>query len=249
VTTSSADASWIPEQWTFHDRKVAERFDTHVRESLPWYDLATLGVAHFVRAYLPDGGRVLDVGASTGNIGRAIADLLSERDATLVAVDNSVEMMERYDAPGEPVIADIVDFDPPDCDVAVLFLVLMFIDPKRRRGIVERIGRSVRPGGAIIVVDRLPNPEGYLGETIHRLTLRQKKEAGVPLAEIAEKELSLIGRQRPVSPYLFDDWTEWLRIGEFAGFIRPVSEVGDEDRDLTLATFHPLERDLGDNRS
>lgn len=223
--TSSPDRTWIPEQWTFHNENVAERFDDHVRESLPWYDLATLGIAHFVRAYLPDGGRVLDVGASTGNIGRAVADLLLERDATLVAVDNSAEMLSRYDAPGETVIADIVDYEPADCDVAVLFLVLMFLDPKRRRTVLDRIRDAVRPGGAVIVVDRLPNPAGYLGEVVHRLTLRQKKEAGVPMEEIAEKELSLIGRQRPILPELLDGWHEWLRVGEFGGYIWPRPEL------------------------
>ena len=39
------------------------------------------------------------------------------------------------------------------------------------------------------------------------------------MEEIAEKELSLVGRQRPVVPALFDGFVEWLRVGEFRGLI------------------------------
>ena len=220
-----AETSWIPDQWTFHNEAVAERFDGHVRESLPWYDLATRGVAHFVRAFLPDDGLVLDLGASTGNIGKAIKPVLDERNGSLIAVDNSEEMAALYDGGGELVVSDLVEYVPPRFDVAVLFLVLMFIDPKKRKLILDRLQTAVSAGGAIIIVDRFPNPEGYVGEAIHRLTFRQKKDAGVSLAEIAEKELSLVGRQRPVNNGLFDNYIEWLRVGEFRGLIYPSPEI------------------------
>ncbi|WP_321900045.1 hypothetical protein, partial [Paraburkholderia heleia] len=46
----------------------------HVHEQLPWYDLATETVVHFARHYIPNGGRVYDIGCATGNVGRARAD-------------------------------------------------------------------------------------------------------------------------------------------------------------------------------
>ena len=65
----------VPREWTFKNRKVAAAFDSHVREQLPWYDIATGIVGHLARSYVPRGGSVVDVGASTGNVGRASSRL------------------------------------------------------------------------------------------------------------------------------------------------------------------------------
>ena len=66
----------IPEHWTFKSEGVAENFDEHVRESLPWYDLATKTLAHVVRHYITEGGIVYDIGCSTGNVGDAIKETI-----------------------------------------------------------------------------------------------------------------------------------------------------------------------------
>ena len=65
--------------WTF--RGFSGQFDGHVREQLPWYDMATAAVAMIARHYIPQGGKVYDLGCSTGNIGRVLAPTLHEREA------------------------------------------------------------------------------------------------------------------------------------------------------------------------
>ena len=50
------DSDLIPTDWTFKNNGVAKRFDDHVREPLPWYALATHGVAPLASAYLPQAG-------------------------------------------------------------------------------------------------------------------------------------------------------------------------------------------------
>jgi tRNA (cmo5U34)-methyltransferase len=101
----------IPKAWTFRSHAVAKHFDQHVREQLPWYDLATNAVAHFGRHYIPNGGRVYDIGASTGNIGLALKETLDQRQARFTAIEESQEMAERYQGPPELVVADAVGFD------------------------------------------------------------------------------------------------------------------------------------------
>src|SRR5215469_4020742 len=86
----------VPAEWTFRNRGVAEAFDAHVRESLPWYDLATGIIAHIGRCYIPPGGIVIDVGASTGNIGRALAPCLAARSASLIAIEAASEFKDMY---------------------------------------------------------------------------------------------------------------------------------------------------------
>ncbi len=117
----------VPKHWTFRSRAVAKHFDQHVRESLPWYDLATNAVAHFGRHYIPRNGIVYDIGASTGNIGLALKDTLIQRQARFFAIEESREMADRYEGPPQLVVADAVGFDYKPFDFAVCFLVLMFL--------------------------------------------------------------------------------------------------------------------------
>ena len=60
----------IPDSWTFKTDEVAQGFDSHVREQLPWYDALTQLVAMIARHYLPVGATAYDIGASTGNMGK-----------------------------------------------------------------------------------------------------------------------------------------------------------------------------------
>lgn len=210
----------IPETWTFKNANVAAGFDSHVREQLPWYDLATESVSHIVRHYLPAGGLVYDIGASTGNIGRAIATVLEERSARLIAVEESREMADRYAGPGEVLCkpAQQVAYQP--FDVAVCFLVLMFLPIGERKTLVESLRRSLRPGGVIVVFDKVDPCCGYFGAVLRRLTMRWKLTNGATPDAIVAKELSLSGIQRPINPAILGaDAKLFFTFGEFAGYI------------------------------
>jgi tRNA (cmo5U34)-methyltransferase len=210
----------IPANWTFETPGVAAGFDRHVREQLPWYDLATNAITHIARHYIPDGGLVYDLGAATGNIGRAIAPVLQDRNARLIGVEPSAEMVKRYESPGEIVCSKAEDHDYEAFDLAVVFLTLMFIEPRKRVLLMNRLRHACRPGGAIVVFDKLEPAGGYLSTVFYRLTLAGKRAAGVTSEEIVEKELSLSGVQRPVvesqlggAAYL------WFKFGDFAGWV------------------------------
>lgn len=211
----------IPENWTFKDKRVAEGFDRHVREQLPWYDLATGLVQHIARHYIPEGGVVVDVGASTGNVGRAIEPTLTARKARLIAVDNSADMQARYSAPGECVVCDArsFDFNGSHPDLIVAFLVLMFVPVADRKAMIYKMRSSLRPGGAIVVFDKMTGHAGHVGTVAYRLTLAAKYEAGATPDEIIRKELSLAGFQRPMDPAELEGFTPIFRFGDFAGWL------------------------------
>ena len=69
------------QDWTFQG--FAPEFDAHVREQLPWYGMATESVALIARHYIPRRGLVYDLGASTGNVGRALSSTLTEPDTPI----------------------------------------------------------------------------------------------------------------------------------------------------------------------
>lgn len=210
----------IPETWTFKNRDVAAGFDAHVREQLPWYELATESVAHIVRHYLPAGGLVYDVGASTGNIARAISAVLEERRGRLIAVEESREMVAKYAGPGEVLCKPAQDIAYQPFDVAVCFLVLMFLPVGDRKTLVENLRRSLRTGGVIIVFDKVDPCCGYFGSVLRRLTMRWKLTNGATPEAIVQKELSLSGVQRPINPAILGpDAKLFFTFGEFAGYV------------------------------
>jgi tRNA (cmo5U34)-methyltransferase len=210
--------------WTFKSAKIAEGFDAHVREQLPWYDLATGAVAHIARHYIPQGGLVYDLGASTGNVGVAIGDTLKAREARFVAVEGSKEMAALYRGPGELIEADVLGFEFEQFDVAVCFLLLMFLPAGERKGFIRRLCQKIKPGGALIVFDKVEGPGGYLSTVLHRLTIAGKMAQGADAGEVIQKELSLIGVQRPL-PGSFMSLSanpspiEVFRFGEFVGWV------------------------------
>lgn len=211
----------IPPQWSFDSQQVAENFDAHVREQLPWYDLVTAGIAQIGRHYIPEAGMVYDIGASTGNIGNALRDVVDGRSATLVAIESAPEMARHYRGPGSLVVARAEDYEYESFDFAVAMLALMFIAPSRVAGLIARLTQSLRPGGALVLVERTLPPQGYLSLVTSRLTLAAKAAAGVPADQIVAKELSLAGVQRPLDPALLLEFgaTEWFRFGDFAGYV------------------------------
>ena len=210
----------IPSDWTFKNIDVANNFDEHVREQLPWYELATGAAAHIARHYIPDGGLIYDVGSSTGNIESVIAETIKSRNAKIISIDNSKEMISKYHGIGETCLSDAESFDYQQYDVAFCFLVLMFIPVKKRAELVATLRSKLNKGGAIIIFDKTISPGGYLSTVMSRLTLAGKVSAGVDPKNIIEKELSLAGVQRPISADIFGgDAVEVFRFGEFAGWV------------------------------
>lgn len=210
----------IPTDWTFRSSHVAESFEQHVREQLPWYELASGAVAHVARHYIPEGGLIYDVGASTGNIGRLLADTLASRNAQLIAIEASAEMADLYAGPGILETSDAVTYDYQQHDVAVLFLVVMFLPPATRRTYLHRLYERMNAGGAMVVVDKCDDTCGYIATILRRLTLAGKVATGTTADDIIAKELSLVGVQRPIDlADLPGDPQVFFRFGEFTGWI------------------------------
>jgi tRNA (cmo5U34)-methyltransferase len=206
--------------WTFKNEGIADAFDSHVREQLPWYDLVTDAVEHIARHYIPENGLVYDIGASTGNVGRAISDILYARSARLIAVEKEAEMSAKYSGPGDIVVSDALDIDFEPFDFGVIFLSAIFMAPHKRGEFFSRFRNALRPGGAIVLVERMEAKAGYVSTIIARLTLSNKLKAGATPDDIISKELSLSGIQRPiVEKELPEGAIEFFRLGDFAGWI------------------------------
>lgn len=219
------NAAGIPTNWTFKDGKVADGFQRHVREQLPWYDLATGCVAHIARHYIPPGGLVYDIGASVGNIGNCIRSTLDDRNARFVPLEDSAEMCSRYAGPGTVECVDAMSYKFEQYDCAIMFLVLMFMPPATRMHWFKELLTKMKPGGCLILFDKfhrgMANP--YVATALRRMTLAGKVATGTPADEIVAKELSLSGVQRPLDHKTIENLSPFpelvFQFGEFAGYV------------------------------
>lgn len=184
--------------WTFNDASLASNFDSYVRDQLPWYDLASSMVEHFGRNYIPVDGLVYDLGASTGNVRRCLGSVLKERRGRLIAVEQSEEMARMYPEPKELIVADAMTIDFQRCDFVVAFLFFMFLAPKKRKHLFDRVIDSLEVGGAMLFFDKFLPSGGHEALAMSRLTLSAKMQSGVPASEILDKEMQLSGIQRPL---------------------------------------------------
>lgn len=218
----------IPSDWTFHNRSVADGFDAHVREQLPWYDLASGAVAHVARHYIPQNGLIYDLGASTGNIGNLLRENLNARNAILIPVDDSPQMADLYRGPGQLVLQDVTAVNYEPFDVAILFLVIMFLPAETCGIFLANLYQTMKPGGALIIVDKADESCGYLATILRRLTLAGKVATGTTSDDIINKELSLAGIQRPIDIRILPgDPQVFFRFGEFTGWIIEKPEYDD----------------------
>jgi len=118
------------------------------------------------------------------------------------------------------VLGDALKLELEPFDLMVCFLTAMFFPVADRRSFFERSRSLVRPGGAIVVVDKTEPAAGYAATVMWRMVLSAKVAAGVDHAEIVAKELSLGGVQRPLDPAVLGPGAvEWFRYGDFAGWL------------------------------
>lgn len=208
------------ESWSFKSEDIAKNFDTHVREQLPWYDMATRAVAFICRNYVPKNGVIYDIGASTGNISKSITSLIAERNIRFMAIEESDEIAKKYGGFGRLIVGDAMKIEYEPFDLAIFFLSFMFLDRSIRGNLLDSLMQKCKHGGAIVMVEKIQTTGGNAGAVIRKMTMNNKLENGVTPEEIINKELSLCGVQRAVdSSELFPNAVEFFRMGEFAGYI------------------------------
>lgn len=196
--------------WTFDDG-VTACFADMLRRSIPDLDGMRAAVTRAACAYLPMGGRLLDLGTAHGD---AVAAVLAARpDSTAAACECSEPMRvaaHRRLAEGFPGRVDVQGIDLrrgfPDgrYDVVLCVLTLQFTPIEYRHRIVRQCYEALNPGGALVLVEKVLGPSASIDEFLTGQYLKFKQESGYSADDIERKRLSLEGVLVPVT----DRWNE-----------------------------------------
>ncbi len=190
----------LPGDFVFDD-KVAQVFEDMINRSVPGYSTIVGMIGVLADRYCLPGSRVYDLGCSLGGASFSIAEQVQLADYEIVAVDNSAAMIERMAervAAGqfahqriECRQADLLATEITDASVVVLNFTLQFIAPEQRQQLIERIYAGMRPGGILVISEKILFPDAKLNELFIDLYHGFKESMGYSKLEISQKRTAL----------------------------------------------------------
>lgn len=204
-------------QWRF-DSDVTAVFDDMLARSIPQYDVMRQAVFNLGSRYVQDAGWIIDLGCSRGE---ALAPFVERFTNRCLGIEISEPMYMaarmRFDH-NERVIIRQDDLrhrcpvEPSTLTLAIL--TLQFTPIEYRQRIVRDVYKSLLPGGAFILVEKVLGATAELDADMVRLYYDLKTGNGYTVEQIERKRLSLEGVLVPVTA----KWNEELL--HMAGFIQ-----------------------------
>lgn len=182
------------------DEQVANVFDDMIRRSVPGYGSIVNMLGVLTGRYAQPDSVCYDLGCSLGAGTLAMRRYIQEAGTRIIAVDNSEAMVVKcrqnivrsnLTAPVEIVCEDITRMAFEPASVVAVNFTLQFIPPDERQALMNRIGAAVRPGGVLVVSEKLafedPEEERAQVELHHAF----KKLNGYSDLEISQKRTAL----------------------------------------------------------
>lgn len=193
------NVSSVPEDFVFNER-VVEVFDDMIDRSIPFYKEVIGASAQLLEGFLSPGDTVYDLGCSTGTSLLLFSRLLQHRGLHFVGLDNSGAMLDKARLKAELygkqdslsfVLKDITAFDNPGAGCILLHYTLQFIRPLQRPAFLSRIFDHLRPGGVLLVSEKVISHDPRLNREYIAKYHQYKKSRGYSELEIAKKREAL----------------------------------------------------------
>lgn len=192
-------SSQEPAPFEFNER-VAAVFDDMISRSVPGYRELVLRTAQLAAHFYRPDSRLYDLGCSNGNFGLAFGEELGGQAFRMVAVDSSQPMLDLYrerlaDRSWgeciELVCGDICEQALEDASVVVITLTLQFLPLAARDALLERVWRALRPGGVLLLAEKVVHADPVLDALQQDFYYRYKRERGYSELEISQKREAL----------------------------------------------------------
>lgn len=183
------------------DEQVAEVFPDMLQRSVPGYAMMISTIGLLAARYAQANSRCYDLGCSLGAVSLALRQGIRQPDCNIIAVDNSQAMLDRArqlmadetasTVPIQMVCTDLQNIIIENASIVVLNLTLQFIPPAERLLLIKRIYQGLKPGGLLILSEKIA-----FEETDHQrfhVDLHQefKRANGYSELEISQKRTAL----------------------------------------------------------
>lgn len=190
------------EQFRF-DEKVAAVFPDMLKRSVPGYALIQEMIAVLSKRYAQEHSNLYDLGCSLGASCISMLAHINSENIQLIAVDNSQAMIQgaqqhladftastSIKTPYRLICEDIENTPIENASIVNLNFTLQFIKPECRAELIETIYRGLRPGGILIVSEKV-NFEEKKDKLLSELHHDFKRSQGYSDLEISQKRSAL----------------------------------------------------------
>ncbi|MDH4321157.1 MAG: carboxy-S-adenosyl-L-methionine synthase CmoA [Desulfobulbaceae bacterium] len=179
---------------------VAEVFDDMLSRSVPGYAQVIEMSAQLLGRFLKPEERVYDLGCSTGATLLKLAKRLEPLSLHFTGIDNSAPMIAKARRKAEMygkqeqltfIENDILDADLPDAGAIILNYTMQFIRPMLRADFLQKICTALRPGGVLIMSEKILSPDPLINRAFIDCYLDFKRSQGYSELEISRKREAL----------------------------------------------------------
>ncbi|MEM7479310.1 MAG: carboxy-S-adenosyl-L-methionine synthase CmoA [Planctomycetota bacterium] len=206
------------------DERVVEVFPDMIGRSVPGYSSVVSMTGELAPQYAADGEIVYDLGCSLGACTLPMAMNLPS-NCKIHAIDSSEAMIRKLssrlsDLPQDAAEvllteADIVDLEFQPSSFVVMNFTLQFIPLEQRKDLLRRIAAALKPGGALILSEKVrffSEDEQHLMTELHHAF---KKANGYSALEISQKRSAL---ENSMFPEAIEDHRERVISAGFSQF-------------------------------
>jgi tRNA (cmo5U34)-methyltransferase len=182
------------------DAQVADVFEDMIERSVPGYRSILTMIETLTEHYAQPGSNLYDLGCSLGGATLSMRRGIRVDDCKIIAVDNSEAMVKRcrktmdrdlHETPVETVCDDIRNSEVADASMVVLNFTLQFIPPAERSELLKRICAGMRPGGVLILSEKVVFEDEHLNVLLSDIHHDFKRAHGYSDMEISQKRTAL----------------------------------------------------------
>ncbi len=182
------------------NEEVVNVFADMIQRSVPGYSLTLPLIGLIAQRYAQPGSNCYDLGCSLGASTLAMRHHIQQLGCQIISIDNSPAMLTELqnilaqDSGTIPVHlqeADIREVTIENAAVVVLNFTLQFIDPEDRTVLVQRIYDGLRPGGVLILSEKVIFADEEQNERFITLHHDFKRANGYSDLEISQKRTAI----------------------------------------------------------
>ena len=196
---------------------VANVFDDMVNRSVPFYGEIQRMIAELTADHAQEGTDVYDLGCSTGTTMIGM-DTMVDQNIRFVGIDDSQEMLDKcklklleigFSRDYELRCADLSQgVQINNASVVVLCLTLQFVRPIYREQLLKNIYDGLKPGGALILVEKILAEESEFNREFIKYYYNYKRRNNYSEMEISQKREAL---ENVLIPYKLSEDITLLR--------------------------------------
>ena len=188
--------------WTFGG-DVANKFDQHVRRSIPYYDEGHALICRISDFFINNNSKIYELGSSTGSLLKKIVERHKDKECKIIGIDNEKRMIIRAKKKLKkyPNVylkkGNIVNYKFDPANLIISYYCIQFIPLQYRQKLINNIFKSLKQGGCFLFFEKIRMRDSKFQDIGTTIYTDFKLEQGYSPDEIIAKLRSLKGVLEP----------------------------------------------------